>query len=82
MQIVQGKVVCTVVPESGIPFSFCFIDKEGTCTAVTVYNWANGCGVKIGDAIAIVAPVLKKHKVEAMHTDEVSAIESLQGRVM
>ncbi|XP_068209545.1 tetratricopeptide repeat protein 5-like [Palaemon carinicauda] len=63
-KIILGKVVCTVIPESGIPFSMCVVDKEGDCIAVTVYNWARGCGVKIGDSVAVVAPVLKIHSVE------------------
>lgn len=63
-KIILGKVVCTVIPESGIPFSMCIVDKDGDCMAVTVYNWASGCGVKIGDSIAVVAPVLKSHCIE------------------
>ncbi|KAK7078837.1 Tetratricopeptide repeat protein 5 [Halocaridina rubra] len=63
-KIILGKVVCTVIPESGIPFSMCIVDKEGDCIAVTVYNWASGYGVKIGDSVAVVAPVLKTHSIE------------------
>lgn len=71
-QIILGKVVCTVIPDSGIPFSMCLVDKDGSCIAVTVYNWASGCGVKIGDSVAIVAPVLKTHKID-VPGDEVSS---------
>ncbi|KAG7153754.1 Tetratricopeptide repeat protein 5-like 2 [Homarus americanus] len=63
-KVILGKVVCTVIPESGIPFSMCLVDKEGSCIAVTVYNWASGCGVKIGDSVAIIAPVLKSHSID------------------
>lgn len=63
-QVILGKVVCTVIPESGIPFSMCLVDKEGSCIGVTVYNWASGCGVKIGDSVAVIAPVLKTHQIE------------------
>lgn len=65
LQIVLGRVVCTVVPDSGLPFAFCMVDRDGTCRAVTVYNWASNCGVKIGDAVAIVAPILKRHKIQS-----------------
>ncbi|XP_047469158.1 tetratricopeptide repeat protein 5-like [Penaeus chinensis] len=63
-KIILGKVVCTVIPDSGIPFSFCLVDKDSSCIAVTVYNWASGCGVKIGDSVAVLAPVLKTHVVQ------------------
>uniref|UniRef100_A0A6A7G416 Tetratricopeptide repeat protein 5-like n=1 Tax=Hirondellea gigas TaxID=1518452 RepID=A0A6A7G416_9CRUS len=63
-KIVQGMVVSTLVPESGIPFVMCLVDAEGTCLPVTVYNWAQGAEVKIGDAVAVVAPVLKEQTVE------------------
>ncbi|XP_071531534.1 tetratricopeptide repeat protein 5-like isoform X3 [Panulirus ornatus] len=63
-RVILGKVVSTVIPESGIPFSMCLVDKEGSCIAVTVYNWASGYGVKIGDSVAIIAPVLKTHRIE------------------
>ncbi|XP_042884837.1 tetratricopeptide repeat protein 5-like isoform X2 [Penaeus japonicus] len=63
-KIILGKVVCTVIPDSGIPFSFCLVDKDNSCIAVTVYNWASGCGVKIGDSVAVLAPVLKTHAVQ------------------
>ncbi|KAK3881998.1 hypothetical protein Pcinc_013602 [Petrolisthes cinctipes] len=62
-KIILGKVICTVIPESGIPFSLCIVDRDGGCVGVTVYNWASGRGVKIGDSVAIVAPVLKSHSV-------------------
>ncbi|CAL4097013.1 unnamed protein product, partial [Meganyctiphanes norvegica] len=62
-KVMLGKVVCTVIPESGIPFAFCLVDSAGTCVAVTVFNWASGRGVKIGDSVAVVAPVMKHHKI-------------------
>ncbi|XP_063850837.1 tetratricopeptide repeat protein 5-like [Scylla paramamosain] len=62
-KVVLGKVVCTVIPESGIPFSMCLVDRDGSCIAVTVYNWASGCGVKIGDSVAVLAPVLKSQSI-------------------
>ncbi|XP_018025198.1 tetratricopeptide repeat protein 5, partial [Hyalella azteca] len=58
-KIVQGIVASTLVPESGIPFVMCLVDAEGTCLPVTVYNWAPGSEVKIGDAVAVLAPVLR-----------------------
>ncbi|KAK8723520.1 hypothetical protein OTU49_011756 [Cherax quadricarinatus] len=62
-KVILGKVVCTIIPESGIPFSMCLVDKEDSCIAVTVYNWASNCGVKIGDSVAVIAPVLKSHSI-------------------
>ncbi|KAF2358735.1 Tetratricopeptide repeat protein 5 OB fold domain [Trinorchestia longiramus] len=63
-KIVQGIVVSTLVPESGIPFVMCLVDCEGTCLPVTVYNWAPGSEVKIGDAVAVVAPVLRIQSID------------------
>ena len=66
LQIVQGVVVSTLVPESGIPFVMCLVDSEGCCLPCTVYNWAAGTQVKIGDAVAVLAPVFKE-QVIALH---------------
>lgn len=38
--------------------TFCLVDKEETCMAVTVYNLAQGKGVIIGDSVAIPEPYL------------------------
>jgi len=38
---------------------FCLLDKTSTCFAVTVYNMADGQGVKIGDSVAIAEPFLQ-----------------------
>jgi len=38
--------------------TFCMVDKEETCMAVTVYNLAQGKGVIIGDTVAVPEPYL------------------------
>lgn len=34
------------------------VDEEKTCTAVTIYNLAEGRGVTVGDSVAIPEPFL------------------------
>ncbi|XP_033217459.1 tetratricopeptide repeat protein 5-like [Belonocnema kinseyi] len=53
---VFGKVVCWIQDSDCVPFTFCLVDKEQTCMAVTVYNFAKGRGVTIGDSVAIPEP--------------------------
>ncbi|CAH1370334.1 hypothetical protein MTP99_011911 [Tenebrio molitor] len=55
-KVVLGKVVCTVQNEDSVPFTFCLVDKLGTCVVVTVYNLADGKGVIIGNSVAIPEP--------------------------
>ncbi|KAF2901649.1 hypothetical protein ILUMI_04537 [Ignelater luminosus] len=55
-KVVLGKVVCSVYNEDGVPFTFCLVNKLGTCVAVTVFNIAESRGVIIGDAVAIPEP--------------------------
>ncbi|KAJ3658963.1 hypothetical protein Zmor_010675 [Zophobas morio] len=55
-KVVLGKVVCTVHNEDSVPFTFCLVDKVGTCVVVTVYNLADGKGVIIGNSVAIPEP--------------------------
>ncbi|XP_069686629.1 tetratricopeptide repeat protein 5-like [Periplaneta americana] len=59
-KVILGKVVCSVHDDDAVPFTFCLIDKEETCVAVTVYNLAQGKGVIIGDSVAIPEPYLAK----------------------
>jgi len=51
--------------------TFCLIDKDETCVAVTVYNLAQGKGVIIGDSVAIPEPYFTRVKIE--YKDHVSA---------
>ncbi|XP_061197158.1 tetratricopeptide repeat protein 5-like [Saccostrea echinata] len=62
-KVILGKVVCTITTSQPVPFSFCMVDEEETCLPVTVYNMAQGCGVKIGDSVAIPEPYLQDVKV-------------------
>lgn len=39
------------------------VDDDETCLPVTVYNIAQGSGVKIGDSVAIPEPYLQNVKV-------------------
>ncbi|XP_017768479.1 PREDICTED: tetratricopeptide repeat protein 5-like [Nicrophorus vespilloides] len=55
-KVVLGKVVCSVYNEETVPFTFCLVDKIGTCVVATIYNLANGRGVIIGDSVAIPEP--------------------------
>jgi len=57
-RLLAGKVVCSVASEDHVPFTFCLVDSEGTCVAVSVYNQAGGKGVIIGDTVAIPDPFL------------------------
>uniref|UniRef100_A0A6P7G2P1 Tetratricopeptide repeat protein 5-like n=1 Tax=Diabrotica virgifera virgifera TaxID=50390 RepID=A0A6P7G2P1_DIAVI len=54
--VVLGKVVCSVRNEDTVPFTFCMVDKDGTCVVVTIFNIADGKGVIIGDSVAIAEP--------------------------
>ncbi|XP_074026151.1 tetratricopeptide repeat protein 5 [Leptinotarsa decemlineata] len=55
-KVVLGKVVCSVRNEDTVPFTFCMVDKGGTCVVVTIFNLADGKGVIIGDSVAIPEP--------------------------
>ncbi|XP_023311567.1 tetratricopeptide repeat protein 5-like [Anoplophora glabripennis] len=57
-RVILGKVVCSVRNEDTVPFTFCLVDKAGTCVVVTVFNLADGKGVIIGDSVAIPEPYL------------------------
>lgn len=46
------------------------VDDDETCLPVTVYNIAQGSGVKIGDSVAISEPYLQNVKVN--HKNQVS----------
>lgn len=46
------------------------VDDDETCLPVTVYNIAQGSGVKIGDSVAIPEPYLQNVKVN--HKNQVS----------
>ncbi|XP_071452469.1 tetratricopeptide repeat protein 5-like [Hetaerina americana] len=63
-KVILGKVVCSVVSEDGVPFTFCLVDKMESCIAVTVYNFGKGYGVLIGDSVAIPEPFLTRVHVK------------------
>ncbi|BFZ12632.1 hypothetical protein BsWGS_15671 [Bradybaena similaris] len=68
-KVVLGKVVCSINSTDLVPFAFCLIDADKMCVAVTVYNLAQGAGMKIGDSVAIPEPVMKKVKVSHKGTE-------------
>lgn len=68
-KVILGKVVCSVQEEDAVPFTFCMVDKEETCIAVTLYNLAKGKGVIIGDSVAIPEPYLTHVHVKSEESD-------------
>lgn len=60
--VILGKVVCSVRNDDSVPFTFCLVDKFGTCVCVTIYNLAEGKGVIIGDSVAIPEPFVTEVK--------------------
>jgi tetratricopeptide (TPR) repeat protein len=68
-KVILGKVVCSVNEgPTAISFTFCMVDKTSTCFRVTVYNIANGWGIKIGDCVAIPEPFV--NNIELNHFDQ------------
>jgi hypothetical protein len=39
--------------------TFSIVDKEGTCFPVTLYNLRSGCGMIVGDTVAIPEPYVQ-----------------------
>uniref|UniRef100_T1J2A1 Tetratricopeptide repeat protein 5 OB fold domain-containing protein n=1 Tax=Strigamia maritima TaxID=126957 RepID=T1J2A1_STRMM len=68
-KVVYGKVICNVVGEEPVPFTFCLIDKKSVCWSVTIYNIAQGKGVIIGDSVAIPEPFVQQIKVNYKEKD-------------
>ncbi|XP_005111071.1 tetratricopeptide repeat protein 5 [Aplysia californica] len=68
-KVVMGAVVCNVHSNELVPFTFCMMDEDQTCVAVTVYNLAQGAGMKIGDRMAIPEPCVKKVKLSHKGTE-------------
>jgi len=64
-KVVLGKVICSVHNTDTVPFTFCLMDKEGSCLVVTLYNLSPGRGVIIGDSVAIAEPFFSR--VEIVH---------------
>lgn len=44
--------------------TFAIIDESMQCVCVTVYNWADGRGPLIGDAIAVPEPLLSSCSIK------------------
>jgi len=65
--VVLGKVICSVHNTDSVPFTFCLMDRQGHCLAVSLYNLSPGKGVIIGDSVAIAEPVLAN--IDFSHRD-------------
>ncbi|XP_037303645.1 tetratricopeptide repeat protein 5 [Manduca sexta] len=57
-KVILGRVVGSIHNESAVPFTFALVDASLQCVLVTVYNWADGRGAIIGDAVALPEPRL------------------------
>ncbi|CAH2087917.1 unnamed protein product [Euphydryas editha] len=66
-KVVLGRVVGSIHNENAVPFTFAIIDESMQCICVTVYNWADGRGALIGDAVAVPEPLLSSC---SMKTDD------------
>lgn len=75
-KVVLGKVVCSLQDEDNVPFTFCIVDKDEKCIAVTVYNLAQGKGVIIGDSVAIPEPFVSH--VRLKYEDVEYSFESIR----
>lgn len=74
--VILGKVVCNVSSHDPVAFSFCLIDENETCMAVSIYNLAQGKGVIIGDSVAIAEPFVQH--VDVHYKDKVIAFSSIR----
>ncbi|VVC37052.1 Tetratricopeptide repeat,Protein of unknown function DUF2654,Tetratricopeptide repeat-containing [Cinara cedri] len=75
-KVICGRVVCVVYSQEPVPYTFCMVDKELTCIAVSVYNLAQGKGPIIGDSVAIPEPYLTQ--IDAKYNDQKFQYPSLR----
>nr|XP_032834902.1 tetratricopeptide repeat protein 5 isoform X1 [Petromyzon marinus]XP_032834904.1 tetratricopeptide repeat protein 5 isoform X2 [Petromyzon marinus] len=61
--VLLGRVLFSVTTEHSLPFVFGLLDSQGSCCAVSVYNFVSGWGVLIGDSVAVPSPSLRTHHV-------------------
>ena len=57
--LLVGRVVGSVFSEDRVCQAFCLVDKDSTCTAVTLYNASNKWALCIGDAVVVKEPSFK-----------------------
>ncbi|CAM9118446.1 unnamed protein product [Lampetra fluviatilis] len=62
--LLLGRVLFSVTTEHSLPFVFGLLDSQGSCCAVSVYNFVSGWGVLIGDTVVVPAPSLRTHHVQ------------------
>lgn len=58
-KVISGKVIGIVNNDEPVPFTFPIVDSDGTCFPVTLYNLRAGCGVVVGDTVAIPEPFVQ-----------------------
>ncbi|XP_032522894.2 tetratricopeptide repeat protein 5-like [Danaus plexippus] len=61
-KVILGRVVGSIHHENCVPFTFALTDESTLCVLVSVYNWAEGRGPVVGDAVALPEPVLEHHQ--------------------
>ncbi|CAH2240370.1 tetratricopeptide repeat protein 5-like [Pararge aegeria] len=64
-KVILARVLGSIHNKNAVPFTFAVIDKSLKCVCVSVYNWANGRGVIIGDVVAVPEPVLTTHAMDS-----------------
>lgn len=58
-KVISGKVVGIIAYDEPVPYTFSIVDSEGTCFPITLYNLRAGCGVIVGDTVAIPEPFVQ-----------------------
>ncbi|XP_054664493.1 tetratricopeptide repeat protein 5 [Grus americana] len=61
-RVLLGRVIFSLTPEDGVPYTVGVADGTGAVAAVTVYNAAPSWGVLVGDALAVPDPHLCLHQ--------------------
>ncbi|XP_028392755.1 tetratricopeptide repeat protein 5-like [Dendronephthya gigantea] len=75
-KVISGKVVGIVPYDEPIPFTFSIVDKEGTCYPVMLYNLRTGCGVIVGDAVAVPEPYVQS--TDFQENDKIFKFQSIR----
>ncbi|KAM7026428.1 LOW QUALITY PROTEIN: tetratricopeptide repeat protein 5 [Acridotheres tristis] len=61
-RVVLGRVLFSLAPPGGVPYTVGLQDGGGAVAAVTVYNAAPAWGVTVGDALGVPDPLLTQHQ--------------------
>ncbi|XP_059061089.1 tetratricopeptide repeat protein 5-like [Achroia grisella] len=60
-----GVVVGSIHNVNSVPFTFAIVDESMECVCVSVYNWADGRGVIIGDYVSLPNPQMREHQFDS-----------------